>query len=463
MSDPIKDLENFDHQGLAMNPLTPAEVRRRGNRMRRRNNGVLALGAAAAVAVIATSGVLVSNAVDQGSAPGPAGSTSESPSETATTEDPQGLTEIPADFPLAAGVKGAQRSDEALMAGLEYCGTAPLADLAPVDVRSVELSGGETAIVRTLYLLDSPEAAVTAHEAILDAAAACTTGAPGNDGDVAVHRDGEGWPGSTVTNDHARGEEVFEPAVDVVNAVSAGPALLVTSVAMYPTEGIDQNVATARQDDNAVMVAMAEFGEYDAPDTRGSDTGTSTTAGDIPDGFPLAAGWPEEAEPGGDNGLTGPNRELPALAFQACGEQWQEPAHADRLRADWQNPEDYRGRQLTTYEDADAALAAVADLVAQQQACPADPERDDGYVTEREVRTVDVDGADEAWAILERDTMDGAESPFGATTVLVRVGRSVLVVTHGGHSGYPGGDGTTTVDAMVDDAAPVLDAMTATF
>ena len=60
---------------------------------------------------------------------------------------------------------------------------------------------------------------------------------------------------------------------------------------------------------------------------------------------------------------------------------------------------------------------------------------------------------DEAWAILERDTFDGRPSIFGESAVVVRVGRAVLVVLHGGHAGYPDGDGQRQVEAMGSQAA----------
>lgn len=446
MSDPIKDLENFNPQGLPMDPLTPSEVRRRGDRVRRRNNGVIALGAAAAIAVVATSGVFIDNVVDRGAEPAPPG-----PSETRQA----GSTKIPDGFPLAAGVSGAQKTDTAAMSDLDYCGTTPLAGLRPSDVRSIALSGGETSLTRTLYVLDSPEASVTAHKGILDAAAACTDGDPKDTGAIEVHTAGEGWPGSTVTEDFAHGASTTEPSVEVVNVVSAGSALLVTSTYGSWSSEINAGVADTRQVLQPVMLAMRDFGDYDAPEAESTGS-TGTAATTVPDEFVLGAGWPDdaEAEPGRNNGLQGPNRTLPDLAFQACGEEWTEPEYADRLRADWNNVEDGRSRQLTTYDSADDAAAAVGSLITQQQACPADPVRDDGYVNNREVR--EVRAGDEAWAILERDTLDGKPSPFGATSLVVRVGTGVLVIQGFGHGGYPDGDGQAKVDDLLAQASTVI-------
>lgn len=431
-----------------MNPLTPSEVRRRGDRMRRRNNGVMALGAAAAVAVVATSGVFVAGALDgtNDSAPGPAGDPSPTVVEDVNLDG----------FPIAAGLGGVKPTDEDLMGQLEYCGQQPLAGLSPAAVRSAEMSGGDASVRRTVYLLDSPEASVAAHQSLLDAAGECAED-PDNEGDIEVHRDGEGWPGSTVVLDRARGEQLPEPAVDVVDVVSAGSALLVTSTATYPAGDIDKNVATVRSDDQKVMLAMADFGEYDAPAVDADQAGSgSRPAGvtSIPDDFALDSGWPDDsqAEPG--MGLEGPDASMDDLEFQACEQTWQEPEYVDRLRANWTNVEDGRARQLTTYDSADDAVAAVEDLISQQQACPADPEREDGYVNEREVRQVELGG--EAWAILERDTMDGNDSPFGASSLVVRVGNAVLVVQHTGHSGYPSGNGNASIDAMSSQASTVI-------
>ena len=72
---------------------------------------------------------------------------------------------------------------------------------------------------------------------------------------------------------------------------------------------------------------------------------------DIPDDFPLAAGWPDDsaAEPGPRYGLRGPDRSLDSLAWTLCEESFTATGVRDRLRADWHNVEDYRGRELLTF------------------------------------------------------------------------------------------------------------------
>ncbi|MDN5896736.1 MAG: hypothetical protein L0H93_22295, partial [Nocardioides sp.] len=105
----------------------------------------------------------------------------------------------------------------------------------------------------------------------------------------------------------------------------------------------------------------------------------------------------------------------------------------------------------------DEAVAAVADLIATQEACPKDPERSDGYETQRTVRKVQAGG--EAWVILERDIMNGDASPFGSSTMVIRTGSSVLVIRHEGHGGYPDGNGQGQVDAMLKQTSEPIAAM----
>lgn len=71
MRDPIEELKNLSTSGSA--PLPPSEVRRRGERMRRRRTAFHAVGAAAAVLAIVSGGAFASGELtDTAPAPGPA-------------------------------------------------------------------------------------------------------------------------------------------------------------------------------------------------------------------------------------------------------------------------------------------------------------------------------------------------------------------------------------------------------
>ena len=71
MSDPNERLSSFD-PGPAMNPLPPSDVRRQGDRLRRRNNVLAGVGAAVAVAVIVTPLAILGTRGDGNTSPDPA-------------------------------------------------------------------------------------------------------------------------------------------------------------------------------------------------------------------------------------------------------------------------------------------------------------------------------------------------------------------------------------------------------
>ena len=93
----VDDLDRFD-QGLpAMTPLPPTEVRRLGDRLRRRNTALAVGGGVLAVAVAIGTPMIALNGGGGGNDILPA------PSPSQTTLRQTWLTEIPAGFPLADG------------------------------------------------------------------------------------------------------------------------------------------------------------------------------------------------------------------------------------------------------------------------------------------------------------------------------------------------------------------------
>jgi hypothetical protein len=99
MPDPFEALSHLD-EGVPVHPLPAAEVRRRGDRLRRRRNTFQAVGAATAVAVFAAGGLLAGRAVTAGSPPvGPASQAPASPGPS-TVSDGAWVSTIPPDFPL---------------------------------------------------------------------------------------------------------------------------------------------------------------------------------------------------------------------------------------------------------------------------------------------------------------------------------------------------------------------------
>eukprot|EP01032_Pedospumella_encystans_P038943 gene38943-44148_t len=126
----------------------------------------------------------------------------------------------------------------------------------------------------------------------------------------------------------------------------------------------------------------------------------------IPAGFPLAAGFPTDSEPGPDNGLTGPGEDVEVPeGVDVCGSGLPTAPSIDRLAARWANPEDYRSRVLLAFEDAEAAIAYQGDFLQSYRSCPRDP-GSDGYVSLNDVRRTAVGG--ESWAVVRTFEFQGS-------------------------------------------------------
>ena len=100
--DPFTD---FDTGGIPVNPLPASEVRRRGDRMRRRRAAATAFGAAAAVAVVAVGGATVARGLGGDPRPpgpaGPAGGSSASDAPPTTPSAPETTPSAPKTTPSA--------------------------------------------------------------------------------------------------------------------------------------------------------------------------------------------------------------------------------------------------------------------------------------------------------------------------------------------------------------------------
>ncbi len=233
----------------------------------------------------------------------------------------------------------------------------------------------------------------------------------------------------------------FWHAVRVGNAV-----LLTTRTGEYlPGDTLGQGIAEHERTIAPIVTAMCDF-----------SVGGCTAGGDIPDDFPLAAGWPDGsvAEPGPQHGLRGPDQSLEPLAWEMCDESFTATGARDRLRSDWNNVEDYRGRELLTFTDADAAVSFTGSLVSFWRSCP-EEEQDDGYVSLTEVRRTGLGG--ESWALLRWSEYDGAAA-VGLTVVHVtRLGRAVLIDQSSNEGSRTFAD--EQVDAQIAESASVVSAM----
>ena len=166
MPDPIDELEDFTMTGVI--PPPPSEVRRRGDRIRHRNNALAAVAGVAAVAVIAIPVTIVAANHSTDSSPQPA-----LPSPSVTW-----VQEIPADFPLADGLPRATTRDGYEQQAVPVCDNAVWTP-GGVDVRQAvqtESEGGWDRTVAVYATEDDAGLARTQLAARVEQCAAATDG-----------------------------------------------------------------------------------------------------------------------------------------------------------------------------------------------------------------------------------------------------------------------------------------------
>lgn len=245
MRDPMDELENFTTPGLTMDPLSPAEVRRRGNRMRHRNQALAAVGGIAAVAIIATPLALAANRSQTDTTPGPA-----------TIPPATWVQEIPADFPITDGIGGSDpQAEERTTVGdaevgvdpIELCGAqAWAADDDTIDGLGALYAepGTDSSNRRTLVLYADDADAKSAFAALQEAAADCPEHVDGNGRSELVEvRDAAlGSEESFVVVKQFQAADEDFPALngDIYQVARTGNALLVTAAPTANGEEIIQ-------------------------------------------------------------------------------------------------------------------------------------------------------------------------------------------------------------------------------
>ncbi|MBB6628862.1 hypothetical protein H5V45_16155 [Nocardioides sp. KIGAM211] len=479
MSDPIQDLEHFN-EGMDVNPLPASEVRRRGNRLRRRNNALATVGGLAAVAIIAVPLALSASGQDS-SAPdvGPATS---SPSATPSPDaGPTWRQRIPDGFPLAEGFPATNGSD-----GSAVTVTSP----TDVEVFPPCLGSGDqrTPPARTVdrasvtYVGESEDRreGVLAVYADQDAASAALQQL---ETDVARCPSQRGQNATYLFDalPSDLGEESFAWTVrvrqggelsselTVVQNVRVGNAIYALSY--YGAGGANQDVIDFTQrlmtTDSAPTVSSlcvfaaepcdlpsSSVGPEETAGATGTVDGTGTGSGDaaaIPADFPILDGYPDDASSeGGEYGIESASTDAPPLAFEACGKQAPALTGVERLSAGWTNPEDFRHRQLTRFADVAAADAWIDAVLQVYRDCPTES-TSDGYTS---VRTV-LDGrqGDRSASAITGYELDGSPAPGLDVVTIVRVGPTVLVATT-----YGEGMAATDQD-LADQAASDADAV----
>ena len=298
MSDPLEDrFRDFTTGTPAVSPASPAEIRGRGDRLRRRRTALTAAGAALAVALIATPVALLATGGDDDPEPAPPPSTTitdppsedPEPTETSVPEQPV-VTEIPPDFPLDAGyppqngndLSPVEVTDTAGVTAIEACG-APV--WSPDDIDVLDLAGAtytgeaEDGRARTLVVYNSIERAeANVEDQIVAGITACPKdgGADGSEWEVRGTEDDT----TVITRQFLTGG-LPNTGFDVYLVTRVANALLVD---VNSGEG----GGTAGSRDAAVQAALEQqadvvtaMGQFDLP--SGPDIDPGFTPGELPD------------------------------------------------------------------------------------------------------------------------------------------------------------------------------------
>ncbi|WP_309648140.1 hypothetical protein [Nocardioides sp.] len=461
MRDPIDALENFDPGG-SKNPLPAAEVRRLGDRHRRRRTTGIALAAAAAVAVVATGGAVIGNDRDSRTVD-PADPT---PSVTTTQTGSSPLDAIDLSVNMPDNDDGQPVVPARGGVGLSevgFCDSGqPLQDDDRTESMFVASSGPEYSDARELVVYPDVEGAARVLDALVDAAMGCPReeSAPGSATLHEVTRSDVGDDSAVVSATYETDGSVGL-AAEILQLVRVGNALLVTSrysesdpTALAPVR------AQYAADINPIVEQMCVFSGSCGGETASSEAPSSEApaAGDvIPAEFPLAAGFPTDSEPGPDYGLTGPAEDVEVLdGVDVCETGLPAARSVDRLATLWANPEDYRARVLLAFADADAAVAYQGEFLQRYRDCPRDP-GSDGYVSLHDVRRTAVGG--ESWAVVRTSELQGSPAIGLEVLHVVRVGSAVLIDITSGEGMLQGSDGQVTAQTAA--SAEVVAAMCA--
>jgi len=388
MSDPIEQLQSLTQQGVDVTPLPPSEVRRRGDRLRRRNQALAAVGGVAAIALIATPIALLAGGREQ--ALPPADTPTPTVTETATTAPGSWRVTIPSGFPLAEGWPEPTETGTGLgVAGPSddlavdepgaMCPATAVSVPAPVDRLAATWSQPEDFRSRQL-LLFANDGHAQQYADWLRATFADCDGVESGDGYIVSAAVVDFQPVSFAWSATLRSElqGAAAPGLQLVQVAVVGNAVLVNAGS---DEGSDAGAMSNEYAGEVVdvLAAMDVFEGSPQP----SESETAAPLDDIPAGFPLTV---DAQADGGDFAWEGPSARAPGVVLPDLCDSNPYPTGQDRLAFNVAGPEYGDDRTLLTFDRADNAVAALEYLRARASNCPSEQNvrydilaRDPGY------------------------------------------------------------------------------------
>lgn len=436
MPDPIDELEGF-----TMSPLTPApasEVRRRGDRIRRRNRALSAAGGLAVVAAIVAPIAIATAHNPASQAPLPA------------NQPPGGWVQtVPTGFDITALPQDAQFQftvnrngpgvDDIRVCGERAFATGSKEPAGPaVDTRGATWSEAysEATSARTLAVYADDTVAQRVLAGLEDAVTGCPeeprSGAGGPFVYDAVDLAIPGADDSFVFTRQVQLDKTTLSELTAFEAVRVGNAIyLATSSTSAGGDQASGTPVLLMNQSAPVLAQMCVFsvegcGAQDQPSVAVDEP--TGLAGPVPDGFPLEKGLP--TDPQGGVGLEGPSRDLDLAVYnventlRACGTAPSGlPRPVDTLYAGYRTPAEGILRQLMTFESTDAAQAYAEGLLAPFAACPED---DLGGGATKVYEITPEQLGDYAASSVMRVEVDGEPGVGYQVVQVVRVGQAVL-------------------------------------
>lgn len=259
---------SFKEEGSPVTPLPASEVRRRGDRMRRRNNALASVGGVAAALVVIATPLAVVAHQDSPGRTGPPIATE--PSQVEWRQ------EIPDTVDVSAGIQGTdptqdpEPSDQPGVATVEACDeTAFDAAAGTVDVAGATYGepGTELSLGRTLALYPDGPAAQAALTRLRDAVDGCDSRPGAGDGDTVRFDLGTAQLGAeesfVVTEGFYGAGEAFPQEAEYYVVARTGNALLVTR-----TAGVAPNDQQVQLEQDAVAQVIQHMQVFSQPQTR---------------------------------------------------------------------------------------------------------------------------------------------------------------------------------------------------
>ncbi len=451
----------YTQEGLPVQPLPAAEVRRRGDRLRRRRAATVALGSIAAVGVlVGTPLALVAGGADSTAPLDPAG-----PGPSEASSSPAGVewrTSVPRDLPLLDEMPdGTRRSADYEQQVVGPCGGPGFTAEGALDTEdAIWTDGVEASQQRAIAVYADDAAASAAVDDVRAQLAACEQPARRGDSVYAVEQASDLGEQSYVFVNSWYTDGERTGAAHVHQLVRVGNAVLHDN-AVFGGAGdpavVDLTVEQVREGSAYVVSSMCVFAADPCaePPAKPEPVEPAAVDAEIPADLALDAGL----APDGDSEALGPDPDRDGVDLSPlCGtlrDTW--PADpVDRLAYALAGPESLRVRELATYDSvarAEQVLAGVRDAVG---ACSSVGGTRGEPVTWTQLDPASAPPDSVTFAMTMSDGGIG-----GAIYQLTRVGNAVLATSWGAEWS------TTTVEPGADDltaeTAPVLEQVRAAF